>query len=75
MAIILSLVFLVLALMGAPLFSVIAASALWGFFQQDVGLEVVAIEIYRLTEMPVLTAIPLFTFAGYLLGKSKARQV
>ncbi len=74
MAMLLSAVFILLALMGAPLFSVIAASALWGFFQQDVGLEVVAIEIYRLTEMPVLTAIPLFTFAGYLLGESKAPQ-
>jgi len=74
MAIIVSGLFLILALMGAPLFAVIAASALWGFFQQDVNLQVVAIEIYRLTEMPVLTAIPLFTFAGYLLGESKAPQ-
>jgi tripartite ATP-independent transporter DctM subunit len=74
MAILLSLGFILLALMGAPLFAVIAASALWGFFQQDVNLSVVAIEIYRLTEMPVLTAIPLFTFAGYLLGESKAPQ-
>ena len=74
MAILLSLGFILLALMGAPLFAVIAASALWGFFQQDVPLTVVAIEIYRLTEMPVLTAIPLFTFAGYLLGESKAPQ-
>lgn len=74
MAILLSLVFLLFALIGAPLFTVIAASALWGFFQQDINLSVVAIEIYRLTEMPVLTAIPLFTFAGYLLGESKAPQ-
>lgn len=73
-AITLSIFFILLALMGAPLFSVIAASALWGFFQQDIDLQVVAIEIYRLTEMPVLTAIPLFTFAGYLLGESKAPQ-
>jgi tripartite ATP-independent transporter DctM subunit len=74
MAMIVSALFLLLALMGAPLFAVIAASALWGFFQQDINLSVVAIEIYRLTEMPVLTAIPLFTFAGYLLGESKAPQ-
>jgi C4-dicarboxylate transporter DctM subunit len=74
MAILVSLLFILVALMGAPLFAVIAASALWGFFQQDINLSVVAIEIYRLTEMPVLTAIPLFTFAGYLLGESKAPQ-
>lgn len=74
MAMLISSLFILLALMGAPLFAVIAASALWGFFLQDVSLSVVAIEIYRLTEMPVLTAIPLFTFAGYLLGESKAPQ-
>jgi tripartite ATP-independent transporter DctM subunit len=33
---------------------------------------VISIEIYRLAEMPILLAIPLFTFAGYLLGESQA---
>ena len=32
----------------------------------------VLIEFNRLSEMPVLLAIPLFTFAGYLLGESRA---
>ncbi|GAB4279603.1 MAG: hypothetical protein Kow0092_35390 [Deferrisomatales bacterium] len=50
----------------------IGAAALLGFASQEVDLSVVAIEIYRLAEMPVLLAIPLFTFAGYLLGESKA---
>jgi tripartite ATP-independent transporter DctM subunit len=63
---------LLLALAGAPLFAVIAASALLGFQSEDVDLQVVAIEIYRLAEMPVLVAIPLFTFAGYVLGESRA---
>lgn len=67
-----SLLLLLLALVGAPLFAVIAASALMGFSREDVDLSVVAIEIYRLAEMPVLLAIPLFTFAGYLLGESQA---
>ncbi len=60
------------ALLGAPLFAVIAASALLGFLSEGVDLSVVAIEFYRLAEMPVLVAIPLFTFAGYLLGESRA---
>lgn len=63
---------LLAALAGAPLFAVIAASAMLGFSQDEVDLSVVAIEIYRLAEMPVLLAIPLFTFAGYLLGESQA---
>ena len=65
-------VLLLLALLGAPLFAVIAASALLGFAGEEIDLSVVAIEFYRLSEMPVLLAIPLFTFAGYLLGESNA---
>jgi TRAP-type mannitol/chloroaromatic compound transport system permease large subunit len=61
---------LVLALLGTPLFAVIAASALLGFQREGIDLSVVAIEIYRLAEMPALVAIPLFTFAGYVLGES-----
>ncbi len=61
-----------LALAGTPLFAVIAASAMLGFSGQEVDLQVVGIEIYRLAETPILLAIPLFTFAGYLLGESGA---
>ncbi len=63
-----------LALIGAPLFAVIGAGALLGFHREGVDLSVVAIEVYRLAEMPVLLAIPLFTFAGYLLGESRAPE-
>lgn len=74
MTIAIPILLLALALAGAPLFAVIAASALWGFWQTDVDLMVMAVEVYRIAEMPVLIAIPLFTFAGYLLGESKAPQ-
>jgi tripartite ATP-independent transporter DctM subunit len=63
---------IVLALIGAPLFAIIVSSALLGFQAEEVDLQVVTIEIYRLAEMPILLAIPLFTFAGYLLGESNA---
>ena len=61
-----------LALLGTPLFAIIAASAMLGFSGEEVDLQVMGIEIYRLAETPVLLAIPLFTFAGYLLGESGA---
>jgi len=64
----------VLALLGAPLFAVIAAAALLGFYGAGIDLSVVAIEFYRIAEMPVLLAIPLFTFAGYLMGESRAPE-
>ena len=59
-------------LLGAPLFAVIAASVMINFAREGVDLTVVIIEVYRLAEMPVLLAIPLFTFAGYLLAESNA---
>lgn len=65
-------ILLLIALAGAPLFAVIGASAMWGFASEDTDLSVMGIEIYRLAETPVLLAIPLFTFAGYLLGESQA---
>jgi tripartite ATP-independent transporter DctM subunit len=65
---------LMLALLGAPLFAVIGTSALLGFLREEIDLSVVAIEIYRLAEMPALVAIPLFTFAGYLLGESRTPE-
>jgi tripartite ATP-independent transporter DctM subunit len=63
---------LVLAVFGAPLFAVIAAGALIGFARADIDLMAVPMEIFRVSEIPVLIAIPLFTFAGYLLGESQA---
>ncbi len=72
--VLLALLLVLLALLGAPLFSVIAAAALLGFYSAGIDLSVVAIEFYRLAEMPVLLAIPLFTFAGYLMGESRAPE-
>lgn len=63
-----------LAALGAPLFAVIAAIALLGFHLGDQPGTVVAVEFYRLADMPALIAIPLFTLAGYLLAESRAPQ-
>lgn len=63
---------ILLAIFGAPLFAIIAAGALIGFAGSDIDLMVVPMEIFRVSEIPVLIAIPLFTFAGYLLGESQA---
>ncbi|PZO10909.1 MAG: C4-dicarboxylate ABC transporter [Lysobacteraceae bacterium] len=66
------LVILLFAALGTPLFAVIAAIALLGFYLAGYDLIVVTVEIYRLGDMPGLIAIPLFTLAGYLLGESRA---
>lgn len=69
-----ALVLTLLVILGAPLFTIIATSAILGFSSADIDLSVIAIEIYRIADTPVLLAIPLFTFAGYLLGESNASQ-
>ena len=66
------LILLLLALLGAPLFVVIATSAMLGFSASGIPLSVVPIEIFGIAEMPILLAIPLFTFAGYVLSESQA---
>lgn len=69
---ILPVTLLLLTLLGAPLFAVIAAGALAGFAAADVPLSAVAIEVFGIAETPILLAIPLFTFAGYVLAESRA---
>jgi tripartite ATP-independent transporter DctM subunit len=67
-----SLLLVIVAVLGAPLFSIIAASAMLGFSRAEIDLSVVAIEFFGLAEMPILLAIPLFTFAGFVLGEGGA---
>ena len=68
------LIFFVLALLGAPLFVIIAASAMAGFYRSEIDLSLMGIEIFGLAEMPILVAIPLFTFSGFLLSESQSPQ-
>jgi TRAP-type mannitol/chloroaromatic compound transport system permease large subunit len=67
-------VLLLLAALGAPLFALIAAVALIGFHGAGQDGIAVAVEFYRLADMPALIAIPLFTLAGYVLAESQAPQ-
>ena len=70
--ILIGLALILLALYGTPLFAIISSIALIAFYFADIDTTVVIIELYRLASQPVLLAIPLFTFAGYLLAESKA---
>ncbi len=61
-----------LALLGTPLFIIISASALLSFHLVGIDSSIVIIEMYRLAKTPMLIAIPLFAFAGYVLAESGA---
>lgn len=70
MILLVGLAFLLLALLGAPLFTVIGGAALFAFWWIGIDTAAVIIELYRMASAPTLLAIPLFTFAGYLLAES-----
>ena len=72
MSLLIALGLIVLVILGAPLFTAIGASAMLGFAGQGTDLSIVAIEFYGLAGTPVLLAIPLFTFAGFLLSRGGA---
>jgi len=67
-----ALLLVALALVGAPLFVIIGAGAMLGFSREGIDLSVLAIEFFGIAETPVLVAIPLFTFAGFLLSEGGA---
>jgi len=69
-----SIALVLLAILGAPLFTIIATSAMLGYSRDGTDLMNMAIEILGLADLPFLTAIPLFTFAGYILSESNAPQ-
>lgn len=66
------IVLIALALLGTPLFAVLAGLALVLFANADTGIVVLSEEHYKLATSPHLITIPLFTLAGFLMAKSKA---
>lgn len=65
-------VLIVLALFGMPLFTVLGGMALVLFTMAEIDISSVAVSMYTLAGSPLLVAIPLFTFAGYLFAYSNA---
>ena len=59
---------------GAPIFAVVSGLGLFLLFSGQIDSSAMIIEMYRMATTPVLVAIPLFTFAGYLLSESGAAK-
>lgn len=64
--------FIALAGLGVPVFAILGALALYLFHGAGIDSSAVIIELARLASLPSLVAIPLFTFAGYVLAESGA---
>jgi C4-dicarboxylate transporter DctM subunit len=63
---------ILLALFGMPLFAVLGSIAVSLFHRAEIDISAVAVSMYRLAGSPLLVAIPLFTFAGYVFANSRA---
>lgn len=61
-----------MALIGTPIFAIFAMLGLALFFLAGSPATEVTIQMMRLSTHPTLLAIPLFTFAGYVLAESKS---
>jgi C4-dicarboxylate transporter DctM subunit len=72
MTILLFGILILLMLLGAPIFAVISAVGLLLLFSSHIDSSAMIIEMHRMATTPILVAIPLFTFAGYVLSESGA---
>jgi len=72
MTLFLVLIALLIMFLGAPLFTVFSGLTLFLLFFAHIDSSAMIIEMHRIATTPILVAIPLFTFAGYLLSESKA---
>jgi len=54
------------------LFAVFGALAVYFFYAEGIDISSVAVSMYSIAGSPLLVAIPLFTFAGYLFANSRA---
>lgn len=70
----LSLLLVVMLFLGAPLFAVILAATMLGFHSADIDFTVIAAELYRIANTPLLVALPLFTLAGYVLSECNTSE-
>ena len=70
----LAILIIAMGLMGVPLFAVILAATMLGFYTSDIDFSIIAAELYRLAETPMLLALPLFAFVGYILSESNTSE-
>ena len=70
MTFLLIIAILLLTIFGAPLFAIISGLTLYLLSSGQIDSSAMIIEMHRIATTPILVAIPLFTFAGYLLSES-----
>ena len=62
---------IIAAFLGVPLFAVVILAAMVGFLSTDAELWVIAVEIYRIADTPLLVSLPLFYFCRLHHGRGE----
>ncbi len=65
-------ILVIIALVGAPLFSVLAAGSLLASHAAELSPDILIIEMHRLAATPNMLALPLFTLAGVIMSSGGA---
>ncbi|MBU0554020.1 TRAP transporter large permease subunit [Myxococcota bacterium] len=68
----LTTIVLAATLVGAPVFTAMAAIAMIFFFQERTPISAVSADMYQLITSSAIPAVPLLTATGYILAESKA---
>ena len=66
------LILIILAILGMPLFAILASAGIYASISSDLDPVILIIEMYRLANQPNLIAIPLFTMAGITMAAGGA---
>jgi tripartite ATP-independent transporter DctM subunit len=65
-----TLLFIALTLLGLPLFVLFGWIAMAAFGAAEIDASAIFPDLYRIASQPILVAIPLFTFAGFVMAES-----
>lgn len=66
------LLLIIIALLGAPLFTALASGALLASYSSDISPDILIIEMNRLAASPNMIALPLFILAGVVMSNGGA---
>jgi len=69
-----SLALVLIAFCGAPIFIIVLSFAMLGFWNADIPMSALPVELFRIADTPILVALPLFSLSGFVLAESRTSE-
>ena len=63
---------IILLILGAPLYTLLLGGTYYSYTSADIPVLIIPYELFGMSTIPMLMALPLFTYAGYLLAATDA---